>query len=831
LNRTTSQAAPAPPRHLPALERGASLAFLLLAAALPWTIAPMGIATALCAALTLALVAGGARWPRTPADLPALAWAAALLLAAYFAEDRSASMGRLGKALFPAIVGLAAFHAAARAGGGRAVAVLLGSSVVASAFGLVLFAIKGASFASRARGPVGHYMTFAGQLLLFVSLAAGVALLARDRRWRALSLVAMAAGGAALAATYTRSSWIGLAVSLALMLAVTRPRWLPALAGLALLAFLFAPTQYRARLTSIFDPASNRERTYMWQAGARIFHDHPITGVGLQDLHRVYDRYRPPESRERAGHLHSVPVQIAASMGVVGLAAFALLYGALFRAAGGGLRGAVRAGGLAAGVRLGVTGALAGFLTAGLFEWNFGDEELLYPLCFLVGLAWGTRAWEGTPERSRARGAGASASGATGATAERGAGPPPPRAVAVRPPLRVALVHDWLTGMRGGEKVLERLCGLFPDADVFTLVWKRGSVSPAIERHAITTSILQHLPGSARFYRWYLPWFPAAIERLDLSGYDAVISTSHAVAKGARTPAGTFHLSYVFTPMRYIWELEQEYFPPGRFPWPLDAWVRGVCARLREWDVRTAVLPHVMLADSGYVAARIARHWKREAAVLYPPVDLARFAPPRVGRGEAGGAGGYDLLAGAFAPYKRADLAIEACRRLGRRLIVVGSGQEEARLRRLAGERVEFRGWVADDEMARLYSGARALLFPGEEDFGIVPVEALASGCPVVAYARGGALETVGRGAPATALAHAVEGGVAAVPSGVLFGAQTVEALCDALRLLDTQHFDPVALRAAAEPFASEAFDRGFLAAFQGGYQAWRTGAMAIAAR
>ena len=787
---STPQHTPAPLRPHP-LDRGAGLAFLLLAAVLPWSIAPMGIATALCGALTLAMVVRGAPWPRTLVELPALAWAIAMLLSAMLAEDRSASLARLTKVLFPALVGLAAFHARVPGRGRQALAVLLGSSAVASAFGLARFVQHGASFAARARGPVGHYMTFAGQLLLFTSVAAGVAVLARERRWRALALATLIVGGLALAATYTRSSWLGVAVALATTVAVARPRWLPGLAVMVALAVVLAPASYRARLQGMFDPANewNRERTYMWEAGARIFRDHPLTGVGLQDLHAVYDRYRSQLSRERAGHLHSVPVQIAASMGIVGLLTFVLLYGSLFRTTGRGLSAAARAGGLSAGVRLGVRSALAGFLVAGLFEWNFGDEELLYPLYFLTGLAWAAAGWEADPPGSSARAAGG--------------------------PRRVALVHDWLTGMRGGEKVLERLCALFPEADVYTLVWNRGSVSPAIERHVIVTSFLQLLPASARLYRWYLPFFPAAIEGFDLSRYDVVISTSHAVAKGVRTPPGTFHLSYVFTPMRYIWELEGAYFPPGRFPWPLSAYVRGVCARLRAWDVRAAARPHVMLADSSHVAERIARHWGRRAAVLYPPVDLARFAIAR-------GTRDYDLLAGAFAPYKRADLAIAACRRLGRRLVVVGSGQEEKRLRAIAGDGVEFRGWVSDDEMARLYAGARALLFPGEEDFGIVPVEALASGCPVVAFARGGALETVGRGAPAADLARAKAGGVVGVANGVLFGAQSVDALCDALGLLDTLRLDPGALRAAAEPFASEAFDRAFLAAFERGYEDWR---------
>jgi putative inorganic carbon (HCO3(-)) transporter len=274
--------------------------------------------------------------------------------------------------------------------------VLLASSALASALGLSVFIAHGAGFASRARGPVGHYMTFAGQLLLFVSLATGIALLAGERRVRFAALAAAALGAAALAATYTRSSWLGLAAALIVMLALTRPRWLPALAIVIIALVMFSPGHFRARLVSVFDPQNvwNRERTYMWSAGVRIFRDHPITGVGLQDLHAVYDRYRPPESSERAGHLHSVPVQIAASMGMVGLAAFAWLYGALLWSAARDLRAACRARGLGAGVRLGVTAALAGFLVAGLFEWNFGDEELLYPLFVMVGIAWAARDWD-----------------------------------------------------------------------------------------------------------------------------------------------------------------------------------------------------------------------------------------------------------------------------------------------------------------------------------------------------------------------------------------------------------------------------------------------------
>ena len=386
--------------------------------------------------------------------------------------------------------------------------------------------------------------------------------------------------------------------------------------------------------------------------------------------------------------------------------------------------------------------------------------------------------------------------------------------------MKVALVHDWLTGMRGGERVLERVAALHPTATIHTLVWKRGSVSPAIESHPIVTSFLQRLPGAERRYRWFLPLFPRAIESFDLSGYDVVISTSHAVAKSAITAPGAFHLSYVFTPMRYVWDLEQAYFPPGRFPWPLSWYVRRTCARLRSWDRDTSARPDALLADSAHVAERIRRQWGREAKVLYPPVDVDRFRV-RDPRGPRGTEDHY-LLAGAFAPYKRADLALETCARLGRRVLVTGAGPEEARLRRFAAPGTEFRGWVAEAELRAVYAGARALLFPGEEDFGIVPLEALASGTPVIAFGRGGALETVGRGASPAALACVSAGGVARVPGGVLFGTQTVAGLAEAIETFERESFDPVELRSLALPFAAEEFDRNFRAAFERAHAAWR---------
>ena len=378
----------------------AAWAFLLLVASLAGPIAPMGIATALAGALTLTCFALKPRpaWPRTPVDAAAVGWLLALIVVSAASLDRAGSFPRVTKGFMPLLVGLAAFHTRDPARGRRALAVYLGAFAVVSAVGFGLWLAHGASFASRARGLVGHYMTFGGQLLLFIPVALAIALTARSPRWRWSAAAVALLAFAPLAATFTRSAWLGLFVACALILGVVRPGGLALLAAAGVAAWYLAPGAWGARLHSVVDPANlwNRERVFMWEAGVRMFRDHPLTGVGLQDLHTLYDQYRSPESVERAGHLHNAYVQIAASMGIVGLTAFAWLYASLLGAAWGGMRPLAAhdaASGLSAGVRLGVTAALVGFLVAGLFEWNFGDEELLYHLYTLVGIAWASRAW------------------------------------------------------------------------------------------------------------------------------------------------------------------------------------------------------------------------------------------------------------------------------------------------------------------------------------------------------------------------------------------------------------------------------------------------------
>ena len=367
--------------------------------------------------------------------------------------------------------------------------------------------------------------------------------------------------------------------------------------------------------------------------------------------------------------------------------------------------------------------------------------------------------------------------------------------------MRVALIHDWLTGMRGGEKCLEALCGFFPDADLYTLVHVPGSVSPLIEDRTIHTSFIQKLPGAAAKYRRYLPLFPRAIERFDFSGYDMLASCSHCVAKGVRTPEGAPHVCYCFTPMRYVWDMYDQYFgpetPTGRNPIKRRLIAR-MAARLRKWDARTSDRVTHYVAISHYIADRIRRHYGRDSAFIYPPVDCARFPEPTVPWTD----GGYYLALGAMAPYKRVDLAVRAADELDHPLWVAGDGQDADRLRAMAGPNVRFLGRVSDDEVTDLYANCRALIFTAEEDFGIVPLEASASGRPVVAFGRGGALETV-----VAPRARSAEG---KAPTGVFFDARDPASVAEAVRRLeaDAAAFDPMQMRAHALTFDLQVFKR-----------------------
>lgn len=352
-------------------------------------------------------------------------------------------------------------------------------------------------------------------------------------------------------------------------------------------------------------------------------------------------------------------------------------------------------------------------------------------------------------------------------------------------PRRIAIVHEWFTSMRGGEKCVEALCEVFPGADVYALLHVPGSVSPTIERALVQTSFIQHLPSATTHYRRYLPLFPLAVRSFDLTGYDLVISSNHCVAKGARTHPGTLHICYCYTPMRYIWGQYNEYFGKGRADLVTRLAMRLFVGPLRGWDLATAANPHYFVGISENTRRRIRDIYHRSSDVIYPPVDTARFTSAPAG-------GDYYLIVSALVPYKALDLAIEAFNRTGDRLLIVGEGPDRGRLEKLAGPTIAFEGWQPDEKLAAYYAGCRALIFPGEEDFGIVPVEAMACGKPVLAFARGGALETV-IDRPG-------------LRTGRLFGEQSVEALLEGLRILKETEFDPAALRRHAESFGRELF-------------------------
>jgi glycosyltransferase involved in cell wall biosynthesis len=357
--------------------------------------------------------------------------------------------------------------------------------------------------------------------------------------------------------------------------------------------------------------------------------------------------------------------------------------------------------------------------------------------------------------------------------------------------IKVALVHDWLTGQRGGEKVLEVLAEIFPRAPIFTLFHFKGSQSEVIESRDIRTSFLQSMPLLKKKYRHYLPFFPLAIELFDLGGFELVVSSSHCVAKGAIPPPDALHVSYIHSPIRYAWNQYFAYFSPDKLSFFSRKFIPPVMHRLRVWDESSAARVDHFVANSDNVARRIMKYYRREADVIHPAADTEFFRPAA----DMPKSGDY-LIVSALVPYKRIDLAIDAFNSSGEKLKIVGTGPDFKKLRKRARPNISFLGQVPAEELRALYRKARALLLPGEEDFGITALEAQACGTPVVAFGRGGALESILPG-----------------QTGLFFPELTVSSLRAALDKFRGLKFNETAIRSNAERFSRRAF-RAKLAAY-----------------
>lgn len=355
--------------------------------------------------------------------------------------------------------------------------------------------------------------------------------------------------------------------------------------------------------------------------------------------------------------------------------------------------------------------------------------------------------------------------------------------------LKVAIVHDWLTGKRGGEKVLEVLCEIFPRAPIYTLLYNPGSVSETIESHEIYCSFIDKLPFKKSKYRHYLPLFPTAIEQFNLKDYQLIISSSHCVAKGIIPGPDSLHLSYLHTPMRYVWDMYHDYFGPGQVGKISGKIIPVFANYLRSWDVSSSCRVDWFAANSRHVANRIRKYYRRDAQVIHPPVETSLFKVHQTHDD-------FDLVVSALVPYKRVDLAVLAYNEMGRKLVIIGDGPERKNLLKVAKPNIQFLEWQSHQELIQYYSKCRALIFPGEEDFGIVPVEAMSCGKPVIAFARGGALETIidadrSQGKKGT---------------GILFSAQNTENLIQAVKKSDAVSWDSDFIYEHAKKFDREKF-------------------------
>lgn len=350
--------------------------------------------------------------------------------------------------------------------------------------------------------------------------------------------------------------------------------------------------------------------------------------------------------------------------------------------------------------------------------------------------------------------------------------------------MKVALVHDHLAQDGGAEKVLKIFAEMFPDAPIYTLLYEKKNADKYYKGRQIETSIIQKLPGGVKHYQWYMPFMPMAVEFFDMSSYDLVLSDSSSFAKGVITSTHTLHICYCHTPTRYLWSDTHQYIHELKYNKYFKKIISLVLNYIRMWDKLAADRVDQYIANSRFVAGRIKKYYKRDSAVIYPPVETEKFKI-------SDEVGDYFLIGGRLAPYKRVDLVIEAAKKLNKKLKIYGDGVDLARLKNLAKghANIEFLGWVDDAAKAELYGRALAFIYPQEEDFGITAVEAMASGRPVIAYKRGGALETVVLGV-----------------TGEFFNEQTVESLTGALSNFDAKKYNPQTIKQHAEKFSVERF-------------------------
>jgi glycosyltransferase involved in cell wall biosynthesis len=349
---------------------------------------------------------------------------------------------------------------------------------------------------------------------------------------------------------------------------------------------------------------------------------------------------------------------------------------------------------------------------------------------------------------------------------------------------KVALIHDWLNGMRGGEKVLEELLDIFPESDIYTLFLERENISEKIKSHKIFPSSLNKYSFVRKRYKNFLPLFPAAIEEFNLKDYEIIISSSHCVAKGIIPHPGTLHISYIHSPMRYIWDRYYAYF--GKTKGFKKFYIKRHMSRLRTWDVSSSSRVDYFIANSTFIQNRIHRYYRRNADVVHPPVDIENFKPLQNPSKE------YFITVSALVPYKENDMLIKAFNKTGDPLIIVGKGSEEKKLRRMANSNIQFKREVSQEELIHLYANARGFVFAGVEDFGIVFVEAQACGIPVVAYKKGGVLDIVNDN------------------TGVLYEHQEPGDLEEALTKCKKSKFNPSLIRENSLKFSKENFRRNF---------------------